>query len=279
MSNTRAAIAEFRPLAAVWERATGSIDLKRTIREGGHVLILQPSEEHFSAARAANRLILTLILQFALDFPDSDDFRLFCLLDEVQELGRIEILPRATSVIRSKGGCLFYYTQLLDLFIKEYGEHDTSKILDNIPTKAVFAVHGRMARWASEQFGQIEIERYVETKAPEDDTPKSMTQQFQRTDAVFAGEVSGIAPPSPERGLSGLYRTRLTRPVLQHHHELRPPHAEAASGRGRVRPAAGRGRMHGQVGRVGSPEARPQARPGRRRGGDPWDRGRGGKGH
>ena len=129
MSNTRAAIAEFRPLAAVWERATGSIDLEATIREGGHVLILQPSEEHFSAGRAANRLILTLILQFVLDFPDSDDFRLFCLLDEVQELGRIEILPRATSVIRSKGGCLFYYTQLLDSFIKEYGEHDTARFL------------------------------------------------------------------------------------------------------------------------------------------------------
>ena len=41
-----------------------------------------------------------------------------------------------------------------------------------------------------------------------------MTQQFQRTDAVFAGEVSGIAPPSPERGLSGLYQTRLTRPFF-----------------------------------------------------------------
>lgn len=214
MSNTQAAIRDFRPLAAVWERATGSIDLKRTIREGGNVLVLQPSEEHFAASRAANRLILTLILQFALDFPDSDLFRLFCLLDEVQELGRIEILPRATSVIRSKGGCLLYYTQLLDSFYKEYGEHDSHKILDNIPTKAVFAVHGRTARWASEQFGQIEIERYVETKDPNDEEAKSKTQQYQRTDAVFAGEVSGIAPPSPERGLSGLYRTRLTRPYF-----------------------------------------------------------------
>ena len=149
LSNVRAAIGEFRPLAAVWERARETIDLKRIIREGGYALILQPSEEHFSAARAANRLILTLILQFVLDFPDSDDYRLFLLLDEVAESGESDALPRATSVIRSKGGCLFYYTQLLDSFYREYEEEDSHKILDNIPTKTIFAVHGRTAKWAS----------------------------------------------------------------------------------------------------------------------------------
>ena len=62
-----------------------------------------------------------------------------------------------------------------------------------------------------EQFGQIEIDRYVDTIVPGEDEPKSQTQQFQRTDSVFAGEASRIPPPSPKRGVSGLYKTRLTR--------------------------------------------------------------------
>jgi hypothetical protein len=104
------------------------------------------------------------------------------------------------------------YTQTRDGLIAEYGEHMAEKMFDNIAHWACFATNGRTAEWLARKFGKIEIKRMIDVVDPKDESKKSRSPQYQMTDTVIASELSQILPPSVERGIKGIYITRLTRP-------------------------------------------------------------------
>lgn len=223
LATMRANLRDFRPVAASWHASPRTLNLKTFVTELGGVLVLQPSEEKRRAARATQKLFLELILQYALDLDDSEDRRLFFFLDEVQELGRIDLLPRALAVGRSKGLSFFIYTQTLSGLLKAYDEHDTDTIIANCGNQAYFALRGKTAQWGAEQFGQFELKREVKSvstssqtsptpTSPRVNTTNGTSEQYQLQPTLFGSELANIRPPSREQGLTGVYQTRLTRP-------------------------------------------------------------------
>jgi hypothetical protein len=214
IASVRAATRDFRPVAAIWARNPRKVNLKEFVENLGYVLVLQPSEAKRRVARATQRLFLQRIMEYALDLEDSDRRRLFFFLDEVQELQHIDLLPRGLSVGRSKGHSYFLYTQTRAGLVKIYGEHDTEVITDNCGNRAYLALQGRTAKWGAEDFGSMEIKRRVRSKNKSPDNKESCgeSDQFQMQNVLFDNELAGIFPPSPARGLRGVYRTRLTRP-------------------------------------------------------------------
>ena len=213
LASIRAHMRDFRPVAAAWHATPRTLNLKTFVTELGGVLVLQPSEEKRRASRATQKLFFELLLQYALDLDDSEERRLFFFLDEVQELGRIDLLPRALAVGRSKGLAFFIYTQTLAGLLKAYGEHDTEQIVANCGNQALFTLRGKTATWGAEQFGQIEIKRDVKSQSESaGGTSNSTSEQYQLQHTMFGSEFTAIKPPSRERGLTGVYQTRLTRP-------------------------------------------------------------------
>src|SRR5262249_1303114 len=153
--------------------------------------------------RANNRMCLTVAMETALSLPDSKLRRLVLGLDEAQELGQLELLPRVLTNARSRGGCAYLYSQSLDGFLKEYAEHDPYKILENISTQPIFRVEGRTAKWVSDQFGDLELRRLgVEWEKAAIHT---QNEPFITARALQGSELA-FRPPSKETGLPGLYR-------------------------------------------------------------------------
>ncbi len=94
--------------------------------------------------------------------------------------------------------------------IKEYGEHDTAKMLEQIGTFAIFRVEGRTAKWAAEKFGDLELRRLAADW--EKKSIHTENEQFFTSRAMFGSEFADMRPPSPETGLPGIYLNRFTRP-------------------------------------------------------------------
>ena len=221
LASIRASTRAFRPVAAIWARTPTKINLKDFVEQLGKVLIFQPDHEKRTAAKVVQRLILTRLFEYTLDLDDSTRRRMFWFLDEIQELGHLELLPTVLATGRSKGASILIFTQTIDGLLKEYGEQELGKMLDNVSTRTFFRANGKTAEFVAKLFGSIEVERYLNTKVdtePKKDgdaekgSTKSRSQHFHSMEVLQPPEVSAIPPPSPEHGLTSININRLTRP-------------------------------------------------------------------
>jgi Type IV secretion-system coupling protein DNA-binding domain len=214
LASLRANLRDWRPVAAIWARTPRKIHFGRFVEELGQVLVLQPDVEKDLTSKAVQRLVLQRLFEYGLMLPSSRKRRIFLFGDEIQELGRIDKLDSILSTGRSRGWAVYLYTQTIDGMLKEYGEHMTEKMLSNISSWTFFSSNGRTAEWVARKFGKNEVRRIIEVINPADESKKSMSPQYQMTDAVLPVEVSGILPPTPERGLTSINISRLTRPFF-----------------------------------------------------------------
>jgi hypothetical protein len=213
IASVRAAMRDFRPVAGLWSRTPRKINLREFVEDLGYVLVLQPNESKRRVSRATQRLFLQRLLEYALDLDDSEDRRLFFFLDEVAELQRVDLLPRALSVGRSKGLCFFLYTQTRAALVKLYGEEETEVITDNCGNRSYLALHGKTAKWAAEDFGNMEIKRRIGSKhTSQNQESTGESDQYQMQRVLFENELMNITPPSRKRGLKGVHRSRLVPP-------------------------------------------------------------------
>ena len=227
LASLRAAMRDFRPVAGLWSRTPRKINLREFVEDLGYVLVLQPNESKRRVARATQRLFLQRLLEYALDLGDSDDRRLFFFLDEVAELQRVDLLPRALSVGRSKGLCFFLYTQTRAALVKLYGEEETEVITDNCGNRTYLALQGKTAKWAAEDFGNMEFKRKIRSTntSPENTQSTSESEQYQMQRVLFENELMNIPPPSRRHGMKGIHRSRLAPPfssVVKNLDELMP---------------------------------------------------------
>ena len=213
-ASLRANLRDWRAVAAIWARTHRKIHFGRFVEELGKVLVLQPDVEKELTSKSVQRLVLRRLFDYGLMLPSSKKRRIFLFGDEIQELGRIDKLDEILSTGRSRGWAVFLYTQTIDGMLKEYGEHMTEKMLANISSWTFFSSNGRTAEWVARKFGKNEVRRIIEVVDPSDESKKSKSPQYQMTDAVLPVEISGILPPTPERGLTSINISRLTRPFF-----------------------------------------------------------------
>ena len=211
LASLRSYLKDWRPVAAIWSRTTRKIHFGEFVKDLGSVLILQLDTEKWTTSRAVQRLFFQRILEYSLDLPSSKLRRLFFYLDEIQQLGRIELLNSALATGRSRGLSFTWCTQTIDGLLEVYGPHVTEQMLDNISAFGFFAANGNTAEWMSKRLGKMEIKRLVDSVDLTQGSHKTRTPQFQVTDVAIPSEITGIRPPSRERGIQGIYGNRLTR--------------------------------------------------------------------
>ncbi len=136
-----------QPLAAAW----GDLDPKFRISltewlsdswVGPRTLILQrmPQFPKFSSLWVTAAINHMVSVTGGANFPDDNDRRIWFLMDEFPQLGKIETLFEVPSTHAAKGVCLVLVMQSLAQVTEAYGNHATSAISSLMGTKIILRI-------------------------------------------------------------------------------------------------------------------------------------------
>lgn len=145
------------------------------------------------------RPFLTLFADFSikslLSLDDDLNRRLFFILDEFGELGKIGTIVPLLTGSRSKGGASFILIQDTARINSIYGKDGCSTIVNACGNLISFAVKKEEAEFASECFGSMEIKRTEESKSMGvDDISDSISISKQTVEKrlVMPSEVTNV---------------------------------------------------------------------------------------
>lgn len=142
---------------------------------------------------------LTMFADFSiktlLSLDDDHNRRLFFILDEFGELGKIGTIVPLLTGSRSKGGCGFLLIQDTARINSIYGQDGCSTIVNACGNLISFAVKKEEAEFVSSCFGTAEIKRTEESKSMGVDNISdsiSISKQTVETPIVMSSEVTTI---------------------------------------------------------------------------------------
>ncbi len=162
----------YRVVASMWywaelDRAARRYSL-RDWTKSNDVIVLGHSPSHVTALQPIMRLIFDLAAKRILDesrHTDSEPDRTWFVLDELPNLGRLDMLGELLRAGRSKGACVFLGFQDLASLYKAYDPDTAHSLLNNIGNQAHLKLNDpRTAEWASKFFTEREVTRRSETK-------------------------------------------------------------------------------------------------------------------
>ena len=162
----------YRVVASQWYWAEQDRGARRySLRDwtkSNDVIVLGHSPSHVTALQPIMRLIFDLSAKRILDesrHTDSQPDRAWFVLDELPNLGRLDMLGELLRAGRSKGACVFLGFQDLASLYKAYDPDTTHSLLNNIGNQAHLKLNDpRTAEWASKFFTEREVLRRSETK-------------------------------------------------------------------------------------------------------------------
>jgi len=202
------AVNELEPLASAWRylrEKNGAISLNDWLN-GQFVLVLGSASLYKTVMETMNRLVFRRLVDLVKDLPDSTSRRIYFILDEAIEIGKLEGLDDLSIFGRSKGSVLVFGFQSISGMQQIYGEKVTSKILEQIHHFALLKCGKDSAKWASELIGQHEIFEYRRTIARgERGASVNVGEQLATRAAVLPEDMMQLPKPTLERGLSGYY--------------------------------------------------------------------------
>lgn len=221
-------MAPYRAIAAAWHRAA---EAGRTFSLNDwisypRVLILGEDETNRAALAAVNRLIFTRATELLLNQPDRCEPHTWVFLDELRDLGRLDILNRLLLKGRSKNVCVVLGFQDIEGLREVYGDKVANEIVGQCGHYAFLKLNSpTTADWASQAIGDqevLETIRHPSTTPPFDVDPKSRQVKTRRV--VLPSQLLNIKPP---QGLSqltayyltanyGLYQSTLAADDIQH---------------------------------------------------------------
>lgn len=216
LSTIRTKIAPYRTIAACWHHAEESVSLEEWIEDkNGSFLVLGHSEKVREALSAINRIIFQRLAELTLDLGESDDRRIWYVLDEVRHLGKLEGLPGLLTNGRSKGAAVILGFQDIDGMRAVWGNEIANEIIAMCSSQAYLRLSsGSTAQWASDQFSfryQEEIET-SETNStswgPEGTTTsESSTKQtkMEKRERVLPSEFISMPIANNKNGVPGCY--------------------------------------------------------------------------
>lgn len=121
---------------------------------------------YLSKDKRALRPLISLWLDLAclniLHMGENDERRIWVVLDELSSLNQLPSLVNIAET-RKFGGCFILGIQNISQLIKLYGKDTADELVDMLNTRLFFQSNNHaIARWASGQLGEEELERVVE---------------------------------------------------------------------------------------------------------------------
>jgi len=211
ISSIATKIQPFEPIAACWEHAKERISLKHWLNEN-RILILGNSEISRHSIDAINRCMFKRIAGLTLHLPDCDQRKIWFILDELTDAGRLDGLIPLAKKGRSKGASLLLAFQSVSGLRSErlYGSQGTDELMGQIGNRFV----GRLECVpTAEYFSQLigDQERWEMSKsytsAREESSTTSYSKQIRRT--VLPSELMDLPICSVANGLHGIGISRV----------------------------------------------------------------------
>lgn len=200
----------YRPVAALWQRATAKISLESWFA-GGTILVLGSSERSGEALRAVNRVLFKRLAQIAIDQQEDQVSRRWFFIDEAKDAGHLEGLEALLTKGRSKGMCVVLGFQDLDGMQQVYGPHQAMSLIGQCEQRAVLRVGStHTAEWAVALLGPQDISEPLVTR------PRgsllgwggSTSDHREKRDAVLTSQIMELEAPDRVYGPGGFYLTR-----------------------------------------------------------------------
>jgi hypothetical protein len=215
LMTVRSKIAPFRPIAACWHHATERVSLAEWIKEkNGSFLVLGHSERLREPLSAINRLIFQRLVELTLDLEESDERRIWYVLDEVRHLGKVEGLPGLLTNGRSKGAAVILGFQDYSGMCAVWGEHIANEIIAMCANQAYLRLSsGATAQYASDQFSFL-YQPVTETSEtltttwgqnPSTSEAKSTQSKMEKQERIMPGDFLSMPIASPKNGIPGAY--------------------------------------------------------------------------
>ncbi len=154
---------------------------------------------NYAMIKETIRPFLTMFADFSikrlLSLEDDLNRRLYFILDEFGELGKIGTIVPLLTGSRSKGGAGFLLIQDTPRINSIYGNDGCSTIVNACGNMISFAVKKEEADFVSDCFGKVEIKRTEESKSMGVDNISdsiSLSKQTVEKQIVMASEVTNI---------------------------------------------------------------------------------------
>ena len=158
------AVSDFLPIASRWRKAKQegrSLSISQFLNLKSGLIVLGANRQYSESLSCINRLFLKRFSELSLDNPDNSlwngENRIWLLLDELKELGKVQNLAELISKGRGMGICAVLGFQDISGLKEAFGEHSAKEITACCHHKLFLKLGGESAEWASKSIGQTEV--------------------------------------------------------------------------------------------------------------------------
>lgn len=139
-------------------------------QSGPRVVVMQDSSDFSTIAQALGSAVIRSCRGAISQMPESKTNRIWLILDEFPQLGRVQGIDGIIDTARSKGVCVVLGFQTKAKIDDIYGASFADALLGNPGTQIFCRTNSAETRsWASDQIGQQEVHRVMES-TPSDAT-------------------------------------------------------------------------------------------------------------
>lgn len=195
-----------------------------------HILILQNNKEFETLVQAVYPAILELMTNYLNSpaFDESNKRRIYFLLDELAQLGKIESIGTILEVGRSKGLRAVLGLQTLDQLYNLYGQENANSWIGMVNTKLICSTNGQQTmQTLSDTIGKAElrVHNYQENAANFESKGETREEVYTVPPHYFNTQLGphdgGVDSIALFSGLdNGLYK--VTQPFIQTENKREP---------------------------------------------------------
>ena len=142
-------------------------------------------------------LVMDIMINEALTLPESQNCRLYFIIDEIGSVNKIQLLPDLITKGRSYGISILALTQDPGLLREKYGPQVMQSFLNNFGTQIVLRINdAATAKELADNFGVEEIIEYKESiQLPQNGSPiPSISQDTTTKSLILPSQLQSLPP-------------------------------------------------------------------------------------
>lgn len=142
-------------------------------------------------------LVMDIMINEALTLPESQNCRLYFIIDEIGSINKIQLLPDLITKGRSYGISILALTQDPGLLREKYGPQVMQSFLNNFGTQIVLRINdANTAKELADNFGVEEIIEYKESiQLPQNGSPvPSISQDTTTKSLILPSQLQSLPP-------------------------------------------------------------------------------------
>lgn len=178
---------DFEPVAASWNKTNRKFTLKEWL-DGQKMLVLGNSATCKQPIRKINQLLFSSIAKAVLDRPGKAKAKHWFFLDELRELGALDMLADMMIVGRSKGASMVLGFQDIHGVYAEYGKERAQEIVGCTNHYALLRINPTQPetqKWASDVAGQLRFDERKRGESRGKDGIRIDTREERKTEHMY----------------------------------------------------------------------------------------------